>query len=230
MKKQIKLCVILPAYNEGEVIADVLDGVKREVQKIENIKVKLVVIDDGSTDKTALIAEKKGAEVLKHIINRGLGGALKTGLEYAKLKNQDMVVTMDSDGQHNPGDIKKLINPIINKKADVVIGIRQKKLMPWDRKIITWFSSWLTFFFFKIYFSDTQSGFRVFNKKAIQNIKLKTQQMEVSSEFFAEIKKHRLRLKELPIKVIYTQYSRAKGQKNLNAFNVLLKLVLRLGR
>jgi len=222
------VCIILPAYNEAPVIEQVLDSLKKQ-----KLKAKIVVIDDGSTDETAKIARKKEVGVLRHVLNRGLGGALGTGLAFAKKAGADIAVTLDSDGQHDPADIKRVVKPILDGKADVVIGTRWKSNhgeIPFDRKVITIASNILTFFLFGILTSDSQSGFRAFSKKAIDTIIIRTQGMEVSSEFFGEIKKNKLRLAEVPIKVIYTPYSRKKGQTNLNSIQILLKLILRLFR
>jgi UDP-N-acetylglucosamine---dolichyl-phosphate N-acetylglucosaminyltransferase len=228
MKK--KLCLVLPAFNEAKVIGGVIDNLNLELLKLKKIQKEVVVVDDGSSDQTGDVAKKKGAVVLKHVINRGLGGALTTGLEYAKRKNSDVVLTMDADGQHDPKDIKKVIGPILSGQADIVIGTRNVAKMPIDRKILTLLSSLLTFVFFGVYAKDTQSGLRAFNKKALNKIKIKTQRMEVSSEIFYEIKRSNLSFKQVPIRVIYTAYSREKGQQNLNAVKILLKLVLRLFR
>lgn len=225
-----KIFVILPAYNEEEVIGVVLDNLKSVIKTIPHLVWETVVIDDCSTDKTRLIALQKGATVLHHALNRGLGGALATGFTYARIHSGDVLVTMDSDGQHDPKDIKRLIKPILQGTADVVIGTRDKKEMPYDRKVLTWLGSILTFILFGFWCDDTQSGFRVFGKKAIGSVNIKTQKMEVSSEFFSEIKKSKLNVVQMPITVIYTDYSRKKGQSNLNSINILLRLLLRLAR
>lgn len=228
----MKICIILPAYNEAPVIGQVLDDLKKEIKK-EKLQAEIVVIDDGSIDGTASIVRKKGVPVLSHVLNRGLGGALGTGLNYAKKIDADIAVTLDSDGQHDAKDIKKVIKPILDNQADVVIGTRWKKdraKMPIDRRIITISSNILTFLLFRIWTTDSQSGFRAFSKEALDVIQIKTQRMEVSSELFGEIKKNKFRLKEAPIRVIYTDYSRKKGQSNLNSIQILLKLMLRLFR
>lgn len=225
-----KLTVVLPAFNEERVIGRVLDGLKKELKQISGLKTEVVVVDDGSWDNTARIAKSRKVTVLRHPINRGLGGALGTGMEYARCSQADFVVTFDADGQHDPKDIDKVLNPLLENKADIVIGVRNIKKMPFDRRIITFISTLVTFVFFGIYCSDTQSGFRAFNRKALNKIKIKTQRMEVSSELFGEIKRYKFRLAEVPIRVIYTPYSRKKGQKNLNAIKILLKLILRLFR
>jgi len=228
MKK--KLMIVLPAFNEEKTIGEVLRKLKENLKKFKSWQSKIVVVDDGSFDKTSYIAQKFGALVLRHPINRGLGGALLTGFQFARLKKVDFLITMDSDGQHDPLDIEKIMKVLRKEKIDVVIGKRNIFEMPPDRMIINFLSSLLTFLLFGVWCNDTQSGFRGFNKKAIEKIEIKTQRMEVSSEFFSEIKKHKLKFLEVPIKVIYTSYSRKKGQSNLNSIKVLLKLLLRLAR
>lgn len=226
----MKLLIILPAYNEEEKIGEVLSNLPRRIEGISEIE--RLVIDDGSTDKTSEIAQKFKTTVLKHVINRGLGGAIGTGFEYARNSNADIVVTFDSDGQHRSQDIKPLIKPILEKKSDVVIGSRFIKLkqMPPDRILINILSNIATYILFGIYTSDSQSGLRAFNKRAIFKIDIKTQKMEVSSEIFKEIKRNNLKFTEIPIQAIYTGYSRRKGQKNSNALPIFYKLFLRLAR
>jgi glycosyltransferase involved in cell wall biosynthesis len=187
------LLVIIPAYNEEHVIASTIAGV---LQATAN-KSQVLVIDDGSTDRTSNIARQAGAKVLRHPINRGLGGALGTGLFWAKVHDFNWVITFD--------------------KADVVIGTRTKigwKDIPIDRKLIIMLSNFFTWWIFGIMTSDSTSGLRSFNRRAIELIRIRTDQMEVSNEFFSEVKRHRLRLSEVPIKVIYTDYSRSKGQNS----------------
>jgi len=206
------LCIILPAYNEAKAIGPVMQKLQNFVKKENDLVIEIVVIDDGSTDQTFQICQTFNVTVLHHIINRGLGGALATGIEYAKMHNFDFALTMDSDGQH-----------------DIVIGSRMmgQKGMPKDRLIINFTSNVFTYILFGFWTTDSQSGFRGFNRKALGFINVKTQGMEVSSELFTEIKKHNLKLLEVPISVIYTEYSRNKGQSNLNSLNVVVKLLLR---
>lgn len=224
-----KLLVIIPAFNEAEAIGKTVGEVMAAVPKGTSV----LVIDDGSNDSTSELAKKAGAVVLRHPINRGLGGALGTGLYWAKINDFDYCVTFDADGQHDPNDLSNVLKPIYSGKADVAIGTRT--LLGWgeipgDRKFILSLSNWLTWWLFGIKTSDSLSGFRAFNRKAIEKIQLRTDRMEVSNEFFSEIKRHKLKLAEVPIRVIYTDYSRSKGQKNSNAVDVGVKLLLRLFR
>lgn len=222
----MKVLIIVPAYNEQQAIGSVLDDLK--AAKIEGIEKEIVVVDDGSSDNTKGEAEKRGVTVLTHIVNRGLGGALGTGLIYARLTDADFVVTFDADGQHQSEDIKKVIVPLIKHKADVVIGSRMltKGGMSIDRKIINLAANIINYLLWAVWVTDTQSGLRAFSKEAVKKIEIKMNKMEVSSEFLKEIGRLHLRVAEVPIKAIYTQYSKSKGQKNANAINVLVKLLV----
>ncbi len=213
----------MPAFNEEKVIGRVLDSLKDEGYG------NIIVVDDGSTDNTAGIAEKRGVLVCRHPINRGLGGALGTGIRAALEDKADIIVTFDSDGQHSPKDIKKLTSVIEKKKADVVIGSRllRPKGMPMIRRIGNLGLNIITFMLFGIWTTDSQSGLRAFSQDAAKKIRIRTNRMEVSSEIIKEIGRLRLRFKEVPIKPIYTDYSRQHGQSHLNAFRIIAKLMLK---
>jgi len=226
------LILILPAFNEGPVIKKVLIELKSKVKNLP-VKTKIIVINDGSTDSTAREVKKAKVALLTHRLNRGLGASISTGLQYAKLNQADFAITMDSDGQHDPDDIKSILNPLLNNKADIVVGSRMLEAnnpMPGLKKILNLFSNLFTKLLFGIYSTDSLSGFRGFSKIALNKIELKTERMEVSNELFLQIKKHHLKYTEVPIKVIYTDYSIKKGQKSSNAFAIIFKLLLRLFR
>lgn len=223
----MKLAILIPAYNEEKTLGAVLKTLPKRFPKITRIKV--IVISDGSTDRTAQIAQKMGVTLIEHDLNRGLGGALGTGFCYVKKNHFDALITFDADGQHHPQDVWPVLKPIVQKKADVVIGSRLKKPkgMPWYRVLGIWGLNLITFLFFWIWTTDSQSGLRAFSKKAIESIDIQANRMEVSSEFFFEIGKKNLRLLEVPITSIYTRYSLTKGQKNLNVFRIISKLIYR---
>ncbi len=223
MKNQI--LIALPAYNEGKVIVAVISDVKKQGYK------NILIIDDGSSDETKFKAEKSGAIVVSHFKNCGLGVSLRTAIKYAKKNQFDVLVTMDSDGQHQAEDIKKLISKI-EAGFDVVIGIRdfRRGKVNFVRRVILVLSDIYTFILFGIFTHDSQSGFRAFSKNAIRKINLKSERMEVSSEIFAEIKQFKLKYAEVPIKAIYTKYSLSKGQKNSNVFSVSWKLLINMFR
>jgi len=207
----MKLAIVIPAYNEEEKLAQVIKTLPKKFPKIS--ETEIIVINDGSKDNTEKIAKKYRTTVISHFINRGLGSALGTGFEYVKENNFDVLVTFDADGQHNPKDIAKVLKPITDKRADVVIGSRLKnrKGMPWYRQVGILGLNIFTLIFFWVWTSDSQSGLRAFSKVAIQKIELKSNKMEVSSEFFNEVQRHNLKMKEVPIASIYTQYSLKKG-------------------
>lgn len=216
----MKLLIIIPAWNEERPLPAVISDLKKHGYQ------NVVVVNDGSTDGTV--------GTLTHIINRGLGAAIGTGFEYAKDYGADIVVTFDADGQHRAEDIKNLIKPILDGKADVVIGSRMtefKKLMPASRLLITYLANLLTYCLYGFWSTDSQSGLRAFNKKAIEAIVIKTDRMEISSEFLKEIKRNRLRYFEVPIKPVYFEGRVGQDNKGYwNSINVGVKMLLRVFR
>ncbi len=226
----MKLVIIVPALNEGQIILKTLKSLPVKIDKFSQVQV--VVVDDGSTDNTKKLAIKTKSVVLSHAVNRGLGAAIKTGLEWSKKEQADIVVTFDADGQHRPEDIERIVQPIIRKEADVVIGSRFKirQNVPLDRLLINWSANFISFFFFGIRSTDTQSGLRAFSNKAISKIDYKADRMEFSSEILIEAKRHNLTVKEIPIDAIYTSYSRNKGQKNINAIPVFARFLVKFLR
>src|SRR3989344_1058164 len=206
MKKNV--WVVIPAYNEEKVIGSVIDNLKKE-----NLK-NIIVIDDSSHDSTAEVARKHGAKVYSHIINRGLGGALNTGITAALVSGADVIATCDADGQHRTEDVKRAVETLIKEGYDVVLGSRMinSKGMSLSRRLLNKGANMLTYLLFGIYVTDTQGGLREFSRSAAEIIK--------------EIGRNKLRFKEIPIEVIYTDYSLAKGQKNTNAFRIIYKLLL----
>ncbi len=213
--------IVLPAYNESKTIINVIEGIR--YQGYDNI----LVIDDCSTDSTKDILKKNNVTFLHHIINRGAGAATNTGITYAKNKKYNYLVLMDSDGQHNPEDIHKIVKALEN--YDTVIGSRMlmySNKMPISRKIANYIGSILTFIIYGIYIRDSQSGFRGFSKKAIDKINITNDRFEFCSEMSGEIHKYGLKYKEIPIEVIYTKESLKKGQSIKNGFKMLFRLII----
>ncbi len=211
----------MPAFNEERTIGAVILKLKPHVEQI-------IVIDDGSRDKTRQTAIQNGARVYRHPINRGLGGALSTGIKAALLNGADIMITLDADGQHDPEEIPKLIKPILDNEADVVIGSRflVRQPMPLFRRMGIPFFNLITFLLFGIWSTDSQSGMRAFNRKTAQALEIHTNGMEVSSEILKEVKTKRFKLKEIPIKSIYTDYSLSKGQGFVPGLKTLSKLFI----
>ena len=215
-----KIIAVIPAYNEEKTIGNI-------IKQTQNYVNDVIVIDDGSSDKTNEIAKKSEAIVYRHFLNQGLGAALKTGIIAALKKQADIIITLDADGQHNPQDIPRIIKPILDQEVDFVIGSRiTNNKMPFKRRIYNKIANLITFFFFNIRVKDSQSGFRAFTKEAAQKIDIKTRGMEISSEIVREIKKNKLRIKEIPIQSIYTEYSLSKGQNFLKGVETFFRLIL----
>ncbi len=225
--EQPKVYLVIPAFNEGKIIADVIDEVKKH--GFSNI----IVVDDGSKDDTYEKAKSiSGVTALKHKLNRGYGATVKTGVEAAKLLDADVVVTFDGDGQHDPGDISALISPIIDSGYDVVLGTRllDTSGMPFHKIIANRMGNFFTWLLFGIWVTDSQSGFRAFSRNAIEQIQTKSERYEYASEVIREIKRKKLKFKESPIKIRYTRYSMGKAHKQsfTNGLKTLYKMVWNL--
>lgn len=219
----------MPARNEAAVIGSVL---ARIPARIENFAVTSIVIDDGSTDATASIARSKGALVLEHVANLGVGAATITGLRAARKLGADIVVTIDADGQHDPADIQPIVDCLIDGSYDVVIGSRllDPVGMPLTRVAANLLLNALTFVVYGKIVSDSQSGFKAITGEALEKLDLQSYGYGICSEFIGEIYIKNLRYRSQPIKAVYTKYSRAKGQPFLNGVNLILDLLVRLVR
>jgi glycosyltransferase involved in cell wall biosynthesis len=228
MNKILKVCVVVPAYNESAVIQAVIKKAIKAFGKSPH-SISIVVVDDGSKDNTSSEAKKGGAKVIKHILNSGAGGATATGLRYAEKNDFDIAATMDADGQHAPEDILKGIDYIVNTKADLVIGSRLIDSSGMSRvKVLgNWGLSFITYLLFGINSTDSQSGLRLFSRKALENLHWETNGYEFCSEMLWRAKQQKLVIDEYPIKAIYTDYSKGKGQNNWNAINIIKSLFKR---
>jgi glycosyltransferase involved in cell wall biosynthesis len=225
-QNESKIFIVIPAFNEESVIQDVI----KEVQDVGYNNI--IVVDDGSNDNTYGKAKTLGAIVFRHKINRGKGAATKTGIEAAKLLEADIIVTMDGDGQHDPKDIEKLVEPIIQNNCDVVLGTRfqNPKGMPWYKIIANKIGNFFTWYLFGLWVTDSQSGFRAYSKHAAKVIDTKADRYDYDSEVIREIYIYKLKYKEVPITVRYTEYSIGKLEKqNLsNGFKTLYKMIFKL--
>ena len=197
----LRIIAGLPMYNEAETIGTVVTKVRDYVDEV-------ICVDDGSSDSSARIAESCGANVHRHRVNRGYGGALKTLFSKAREMNADALIILDSDGQHEPSDIPKLLAPILSGDADFVIGSRfidggGSEDMPAYRrlgiKVITAASNLSS----DLDIKDTQSGFRAFSKLAIERLRFDSEGMELSLEMLEDAHEKELIIKEVPTVIRY---------------------------
>lgn len=222
------VAIIIPAYNEAQVIKSVVREIDARFSK-SVYDYKIIIVDDGSKDDTAKEAQLAGATVIQHILNTGSGGATATGLSYADQNDYDVAVTMDGDGQHHADDVFKGVGLLEQNGADLLIGSRlidtdgmsQVKIM--GNKGL----SFITYLLFGINVTDSQSGLRIFSKKALAELKWRTSGYEFCSEMLWRAKQLGLQIREYPIRAIYTDYSKSKGQNNWNAFNIIKSLLRR---
>lgn len=219
----MKTVAVIPAFNEAERIVKVVQGALRHVDTV-------IIIDDGSTDETAQRARDAGALVVSHPMNCGPGAATMTGIEAARSMQADIAVTLDADGQHNPDDIPKLLKPILDNRADVVIGTRfrgPKNTIPLLRRAFNMVGNIVTYIATGRYVSDSQSGFKAFSSIALSEIHLHLSGFEFCTEIVREIQHHHWRLEEVPIRVTYSQYTLAKGQSFSSGVITACKILLR---
>ena len=196
----MKITVGIPAYNEEKNIASVISKLKKHADTI-------IVCDDGSDDLTGEISQQLGAIVIKHVKNKGYGAAISSLFLKAKELESDVFVTFDADGQHRIEDIAEVVEPIKNKEADLVIGSRflntKSEEMPNYRKVGIKIITKVTNLSIKEKLTDSQSGFRAYSKKSLQEILPADEGMGVSTEILIKASNLELKIAEVPIQVHY---------------------------
>jgi glycosyltransferase involved in cell wall biosynthesis len=207
--------VIIPAHNEQRHISKVIQRTKRYSRNI-------IIVDDGSKDKTSELAEKEGVIVLRHIINLGKGAALKTGCEYALRKGAKRLIFIDADGQHRPEDIPRFLKALDD--ADIVFGSRSlNRRMPFVLKFGNWFINKTNNLLFGVELKDTQSGYRAMAAEAYKKIRWKSTAYSVESEIVANTGRKRLKYKEITIKTIYSD--KYKGTTIVDGMKIVLNML-----
>ena len=207
----MRTLVIIPAYNESRKIFGVVRGARE-------LGYDVVVVDDASLDATSHEAQRAGAAVLRHFVNRGYGAALETGNQYALRRSYDAAVHFDGDGQHDAREITQVIGPIQKGEVDVVVGSRflgQAPDMPLVRKLLIKLAILFTWVFSGIKLTDSHNGFRAFSRRALEVIDCRQDGMSYASEVIDQIAERKLALKEIPVTIQYTDYSKAKGESNI---------------
>jgi len=217
----MRTAAIIPALNEEQRVESVVRDVLPFVDTV-------FVVDDGSRDRTAEVSERAGAVVLRHAINCGAGAATMTGLEAARTNGFDCAVTIDADGQHNPQDISRLLEHI-RSGADLAIADRfsSKSNIPLIRRIFNSIGNALTFAVTGIYLPDTQCGFKAFGPRALREVDIRMSGFEFCTEIIREAGKYRWKIATVPSKVVYSEYTLAKGQSFANGIKTAAKILLR---
>lgn len=216
------IIAVIPAYNEGTRIAAVVKAAKKYVDRV-------IVADDGSSDDTATQAESAGALVVRHRQNCGAGAATMTGIEAARRLGATVIITLDADEQHDPVNIPDLLMPIKENKADIVFANRfgQKNTIPFIRRVFNGLGNVVTLMATGKWVSDSQCGYKAFGPKAIKDIQLRMSGFEFCTEIVRESVQHKWRIAQVPVKVIYSEYTLAKGQSFANGIRTACKILLR---
>jgi len=222
MKTSPSIITVIPAYNEATRIGLVVRDALRFAGKV-------LVVDDGSTDDTAKAATDAGARIVRHLENSGAGAATMTGIEAARAMGADIIVTLDADGQHDPADIPLLLKPVLEDRADIVFANRfgQRNRIPLIRRFFNAVGNVVTLVATGKWVADSQCGFKVFGPKAVKEVDLRMRGFEFCTEIVRESVHHRWRIAQVPSKVVYSEYTMAKGQSFANGVKTALKILLR---
>lgn len=218
-----RIYIVVPAYNEEEAVREIVLCLRAEFDNV-------IVVDDGSRDSTSAEAVAAGAVVLRHILNRGQGAALQTGIDYSLRKGAEVIVTFDADGQHRVEDVRRLVEALERDGADVAIGSRFLGLrsnVPPVRRMLLRVAARLTRLTSGVALTDAHNGLRALRRAAAERIRLTIDGMAHASEFVDQIDRHRLRATEVPVVIHYSDYSLRKGQSSLAAFRIAFDYVMK---
>ncbi len=219
-----EVCVLVPMYNEAAVVGSVILELRQHFQHV-------VCVDDGSSDGSAEVARLAGALVLRHPVNLGAGAALRTGFEYV-LRNAgvEVAVTCDADGQHRVCDALRVARRALVGDVDVVLGSRflaaGDSQVPRARRALLKLATVFTRITTGLDVTDTHNGLRAFRRTAVQSTDVTLRGMAHASQVLSAIPMHDLSWVEEPVEINYTEYSLGKGQRGLNAFNILYDLAV----
>lgn len=216
--------VIIPAYNESRAI-------RSTVEPLIAYGYSVVVVDDHSMDQTRAVLQKLPVYYLRHPINLGQGAALQTGMDFALQQGAEFIIHFDADGQHQAEDISMLLEPLQRGQADVVIGSRflrweDRQEVPTLRQLFLRVAVLVNWMITGVWLTDAHNGFRALTRPAAQKICLRENRFAHASEILVQIRHAKLRYVERPTKIVYTNYSKAKGQSLWNALNIVVDLLL----
>ena len=215
----MKISCVVPAYNEEKNISLVISKLKPFVNEI-------IIVDDASSDRTFQIASQSEAIVVRHIINRGQGAALRTGTQLALDRGADIIIHFDADDQFQASEIPEMLAPLLNNKADAVLGSRflskKSNLPKLKNNLIMPLARLINRLFFNIRLSDPQSGFRALSRTSAQKLKIENDGMAHCSEIIYKLFKNNNRVVEVPITVVYHEY----GQKLSGGFKIIKDILI----
>jgi len=215
--------IVVPAYNEAAAI-------RRVVEELRAGFPRVIVVDDGSSDSTSSEARRAGATVLRHVLNRGQGAALQTGIEYSVRHGADVVVTFDADGQHRTEDVTRLIDALDETGADIAIGSRFLGLrsnVPTIRRFTLRLGALFMRVTSGVALTDAHNGLRAIRRRAAEQIYLTIDGMAHASEIIDQINRLELKVTEVPVVIHYSEYSVAKGQSSLAAFRIAFDYLMK---
>ncbi|MBX3087588.1 MAG: glycosyltransferase family 2 protein [Cryobacterium sp.] len=211
-------------FNEGEVISSVIESVIANFDRV-------VAVDDGSSDDSAELARSAGAWVIRHPVNLGQGASLQTGFDFALADPQmTEVVTFDADGQHSIEDARQMVEKLRKEGLDVVIGSRfldDRTEMSGLKRLVLRMATWYMRFTSGMALTDAHNGLRVIARGLLERIELNQNRMAHASELIDLMGKQRVKWAEHPTHIVYTEYSKAKGQSVLNSINILVELLFK---
>ena len=215
--------IIIPVYNEGEVVAGVVKSALSHFNYV-------ICVNDGSTDNSAAEVKKTKAYLVNHPINMGQGAALQTGIEFARQLPVDYFVTFDADGQHRIEDVKAMLKELKTDNYDIILGSRflgSAIGITDSRRAVFKAAIWFSNLTSGLNLTDTHNGLRVFNRKVAESMQITCADMTHASEILEIIARKQYRYKEIPVTIEYTDYSRRKGQSFINAINIGFDTLLR---
>jgi len=195
----MKVCCVIPAYQESVAIGNVVRATRRYCDTV-------IVVDDGSTDRTGSIAAANGALVLRHPHNLGKGAALRTGLGKAIQLGCPLTITLDGDGQHDPRSIPRFVQAILDKDADVVVGSRYATLaesMPFARKLSNFMTTKALRVLYGVPVTDSQSGYRAFSRRVLRAIRVRSNGFAAETEMLIDAKRAGFKIAEVPVATSY---------------------------
>ena len=219
-----EVAIVIPVFNEAGMIAEVVTEVRRTFTNV-------ICVDDGSVDNSGQIAKESGAKTYFHPMNLGQGAALQTGIEGAiSMPEIKYLVTFDADGQHSVSDAKAMVDRLRKGDIEVVFGSRfldERTEIGFLKKLVLKVAVFYTNALSGVKLTDAHNGLRAFNRNVAQSIELTHNGMAHATEIVNQISRGKFKYTEMPVHIVYTDYSKAKGQSLWNSVNILFDLIFR---